>query len=66
MFWRCCEGGRDAEPEFLNFSGAQKSIPMNQFHLAVEFGGPVKQPYSPTLFIAPIDCLKIPALVENI
>jgi hypothetical protein len=35
-----------SEPEFLNFSGAQESIPRNQFRQAEQPGGPVRQPYS--------------------
>ncbi len=35
-----------AEPEFLNFYEAQKSIPRNRFRQAVWPGGPVRQPYS--------------------
>ncbi len=42
------------EPEFLNFQGAQESIPRNQFH---QHDSPLS-----TRFLAPIDCLKILAL----
>jgi hypothetical protein len=34
------------EPEFLNFYGAQESIPRNQFRQSVKPGGPVRQPHS--------------------
>ncbi len=34
------------EPEFLNFYGAQESIPRNQFRQPMYPGGPVRQPYS--------------------
>jgi hypothetical protein len=37
------------EPEFVNVQGAQDSIPRNRFCQPI-----------PTLFLAPIDCLKIP------
>ncbi len=49
------------EPVFLNVHGAQESIPrMNSASLcslAVRYDNPI-----PTRFLAPIDCLKIPAL----
>jgi hypothetical protein len=38
---------------------------MNQFRQAVWPGGPVRQPYFPTRFLAPIDCLKFPAQLTN-
>ena len=48
-------------PEFSNIQGAQESIPRNHSaslcSLAGRYGNPI-----PTLFLAPIDCLKIPAL----
>ncbi len=45
------------EPEFLNFYGAQESVPRNQFCQPLKTGGPVRQPY-PTRFLpSPIDCL---------
>ncbi len=54
---------KKAVPEavFLNFSGAQESIPMNLFRQPMYPGGPVRQPYSYSVPIAPIDCCKIPA-----
>ncbi len=49
------------EPEFLNFNGAQESIPRKQFRQAVcSLAGRYDNPI-PTRFLAPIDCLKIPA-----
>jgi hypothetical protein len=41
------------EPVFLNFQGAQASIPRNQVR---QHDNPI-----PTRFLAPTDCLKIPA-----
>jgi hypothetical protein len=38
-----------SQPQFLNSSGAQESIPKNQYRQAVAW------------FLAPIDCFKIPA-----
>jgi hypothetical protein len=35
-----------SEPEFLNFYGAQESIPRNQFRQPMQPGGPVRQSYS--------------------
>ncbi len=46
-----------AEPEFLNFQGAQESIPKNQFRQAVKDGGPVRQLYSYSV-PSPIDYVK--------
>ncbi len=36
---------KHAESEFLNFEGAQESIPMNQFRQPMWPGGPVQQPF---------------------
>jgi hypothetical protein len=49
---------KNAEPEFLNFEGAQEPIPRNKFRSLV---GRYDNPIS-TRFLAPIECLKIPAL----
>jgi hypothetical protein len=51
---------RIAEPEFLNFSGA----PRNQSRQPMLLGGLAGRHDNsiPTRFLAPIDCLKIPAL----
>ncbi len=46
-----------SEPEFLNFYGAQESIPRNQFRQPGRYDNPI-----PTRFLSPTDCLKIPAL----
>jgi hypothetical protein len=51
-----------AEPVFLNVYGAQESIPRNEFRqpmysLVGRYDNPI-----PPRFLAPIDCLKIPAL----
>ncbi len=43
---------KQSEPEFLNFQGAQESIPRSQFRQAVQPGGPVNNPL-PTRFLAP-------------
>jgi hypothetical protein len=51
---------RPARAEIFNFYGAQESIPTNQFRQAVLPGGPDYNPI-PTRFLAPINCLKIPA-----
>jgi hypothetical protein len=48
------------EPEFLNFLGAKESIQRNLFR---QPGGPVRQPYFYSVPIAPIACLRIPALI---
>ncbi len=45
------------EPVFLNVYGAQES---NEFRLAGRYGNPI-----PTRFLAPIYCLKIPALYKQ-
>ncbi len=51
------------EPVFLKVSGAQESIPRNEFHHPMKPGcGPVRRYPIPNRFLAPIDCLKIPAL----
>jgi hypothetical protein len=49
-----------AEPELLNFEGAQESIPRNQF-LTGRYDNPI-----PTRFLAPTYCLKIPALPSGL
>jgi hypothetical protein len=49
------------EAVFLNFNGAQKSIPRNRFRQPMYPGGPLREPYS-YLVPSPIDCSKIPAL----
>ncbi len=60
-------GSWASEPEFLDFQGAQESIPRHQFRQPMQHGAPVRQPYFfPSRFLAPIDCLKIPALVSNL
>ncbi len=46
------------EPVFLKVYRAQESIPRNEFRQSIEPGWPVP---IPTRFLAPIDCLKIPA-----
>ena len=55
----------EAEPVFLNVNGAQESIPRNYSaslcSLANRYDNPI-----PTRFLAPIDCLKIPALLYNV
>ncbi len=57
----------DWRPEtvFLNFYGALESIPRNRFCLLAGGGGPVRQPYIPTRFLAPVECSKIPAQVDE-
>jgi hypothetical protein len=52
------------EPDFLNFYGAQESIPRNQSRQAWP-GGRYDSPF-PTWFLAHIDCLKLPALHDNL
>jgi hypothetical protein len=54
-----------SEPEFLNFYGAEESLPRNQFHQPMLPGSEVRQPYSSSV-PSPIDCLKIPALNDII
>jgi hypothetical protein len=50
-----------AETVFLNFQGAQKSIPSTSLcSLAARSYNPI-----PTRFLARIDCYKIPALVSQ-
>jgi hypothetical protein len=54
------------KPVFLNVYGAQESIPRNEFRqaslcsLAGRYDNPI-----PTRYLAPIDCLRIPALRVN-
>jgi hypothetical protein len=48
------------ETEFLNFLRVQESISRNHFCQPMWPGGPVRQPIL-TRFLAPIECLKIPA-----
>jgi hypothetical protein len=54
------EGGEViSEPVFLNVYGAQESIPRNEFRQPIvpgRYNNPI-----PPRFLAPIDCLKIPA-----
>jgi hypothetical protein len=50
--------GSNPEPEFLNFYGAQESISISSTSICNLAGRYDK----PTWFLAPIDCLKIPAL----
>ena len=51
------------EPVFLKVSGAQESIPKNEFRNPMKPGEPVRRYDNPIpRFLAPIDCLKIPAL----
>jgi hypothetical protein len=52
--------GRLIEPVFLNVYGAQESIPRNEFRQPMYPGGLYDIPIR-TRFLAPIDCLKIPA-----
>ncbi len=49
------------EPVFLNVYGAQGSIPRNEFHQPISLASRYDNPI-PTRFLAPKDCLKIPAL----
>jgi hypothetical protein len=52
-FWK-------AEPEFLNFYGAQEMIPKIQFRQGLcSLEGRYDNPI-PTRLLAPVDCLKIP------
>jgi hypothetical protein len=39
-------GDLHTEPEFLNFSGTQESIPRKHFRQPMYTGGPARQPYS--------------------
>jgi hypothetical protein len=48
-------------PYFCNVYGAQESIPRNEFRHLCSLAGRYDNPI-PTRFLAPIDCLKIPAL----
>jgi hypothetical protein len=57
--FRCQSAVLRAEPVFLNVSGAQESTPKNEFRQPILAGG--YDIYIPTRFLAPIDCLKIPA-----
>jgi hypothetical protein len=52
------------EPVFLKVSGAQELIPRNEFRHPMKPGGQVRRYDNPipNRFLAPIDCLKIPAL----
>jgi hypothetical protein len=54
---------KNTEPECLNFSGAQESIPRNRSASLCSLAGRYGNPIS-TRFLAPIDCLKIPALLS--
>jgi hypothetical protein len=47
---------------FLNVYGAQESIPRNEFHQPMCSLAGRYDNHIPTRFLAPIDCLKIPAL----
>ncbi len=49
------------EPVFLNVYGAQESITRNEFASLRSLAGRYDNPIPPRL-LAPIDCLKIPAL----
>ncbi len=49
------------EPVFLNAYGAQESIPRNEFRQPMFLAGRYNKPIPPR-FLAPIDCLNIPAL----
>ncbi len=51
-----------SESVFLNVFGAQESIPRNNSASLCSLSGRYDNPI-PTPFLAPIDCLKIPALV---
>jgi hypothetical protein len=51
---------RPPEPEFLNLQRAQDSIQRNKF-LAGRYYDPI-----PNRFLAPIECLKIPAQASKI
>ncbi len=55
-----CEQENLSEPVFLNVYGAQKSIPRNSFRHPCSLAGRYDNPI-PTRFLAPMDCLKIPA-----
>jgi hypothetical protein len=52
---------RQPEPVFLNFYGAQESIPRNESASLCSLAGRYDNSI-PTRFLAPIECLKIPAL----
>jgi hypothetical protein len=52
--------GTHTEPVFLNVYGAQKSIPRINSASLCSLAGQYDNPI-PTRFLAPIDCLKIPA-----
>jgi len=65
--WEVVGGGsppppQPLEPIFLNVYGAQESIPRNEFRHLCSLAGRYNNPI-PTWFLAPIDCLKIPALL---
>jgi hypothetical protein len=55
---------KDTETEtvFVNLYRSQESIPRNLFRQPMKPGGPERQPYSYTRFLAPKDCSKIQAL----
>ncbi len=55
---------KDAEPVFLKVNGAHESIHKNEFASLCSLAGRYDNPI-PTRFLAPIDCLKILALVLN-
>ncbi len=52
------------ETVFLNFLGAQESIPRHRLCQPIQPDGPVRQPYSYS-FPSPIDCSKIPAQFQH-
>jgi hypothetical protein len=54
--------GKEDRTRIFNFLGAQELNQWNQFRRAVGLAGRYDNPL-PTRFRAPIDCLKIPALL---
>ncbi len=55
-----------AESEFLNFKGAQESIPRNQLSQPLLPGGLVQRPYSYSVSSPhKVNCFKIPAQVTS-
>jgi hypothetical protein len=52
---------RRTEPVFLNVYGAQELIPRDQIRHLCSLAGRYDNPISTRFFLAPIDCLKIPA-----
>ncbi len=54
----------NTEPEFSNFHETQESILRDQFRQPCSLAGRYDNPI-PTRFLAPIDCLKIPAQFYN-